>query len=162
MLSFGMFSARALSTARRRRKLESASLPPSRAAITISRLSRVKIAPRLASAAPFLRLMVDHFECPDITFSFKKTTFVGNYAICPKIIPFDIILQKSLLPSLWVLHVQQSLEAIHKLGSGGQALWISTLRQTPALLAEHQPVTHINEHPLHLCMILLLLPRDVP
>src|SRR5689334_7172505 len=73
MLSFGMFSARALSTASRSRKLESASLPPSRAAITISRVSRVKIAPRLASAAPFLRLIVDHFECPDMSFSFKKT-----------------------------------------------------------------------------------------
>jgi hypothetical protein len=27
---------------------------------------RVKSFPRLASAAPFLCLMVDHFECPDI------------------------------------------------------------------------------------------------
>jgi hypothetical protein len=44
----------------------SGSPPPSRAAKTISRVRRVKIAPRLASAAPFLRLMVDHFECPDM------------------------------------------------------------------------------------------------
>jgi hypothetical protein len=62
MLSFGMFSERALSTASLSRKLELMSLPPSRAAITISRVSRVKTAPRLASAAPFFRLMVDHFE----------------------------------------------------------------------------------------------------
>src|SRR3990172_6220853 len=73
MLSLGMFSARALSTARRKRKFESASPPPSRAATAISRASRVKIAPRLASAAPFLRLMVDHFECPDIRELLQRT-----------------------------------------------------------------------------------------
>src|SRR5215216_789799 len=98
MLSFGIFSARALSTARRRRKLESGSLPPSRAAITSSRAKRVKTAPRLASATPFLRLIVDHLECPDMSFSFKKTTFVGIYAIRSKIIPFELILQKAYSP----------------------------------------------------------------
>ena len=37
-----------------------------RAAVAISRISFVKILPRLASAAPFLRLMVDHLEWPDM------------------------------------------------------------------------------------------------
>jgi hypothetical protein len=45
--------------------LELGSAPP-RAATWISRAKRVKILPRAASFAPFLRLMVDHLECPDI------------------------------------------------------------------------------------------------
>src|SRR3546814_15099245 len=40
------------------------------AAMMISRESFVKIAPRFASVAPFWRLMVDHFECPDIPNSY--------------------------------------------------------------------------------------------
>src|SRR5687767_12661080 len=66
MLSTGMFSARALCTARRRRKLVSGSPPPSFAATMISRVSLVKSCPRFASAAPFLRLIVDHLLCPDM------------------------------------------------------------------------------------------------
>jgi hypothetical protein len=54
----------------RKPKLVLISAPP-RAEIWISRASRVKTLPRAASLAPFLRLMVDHFECPDMTrFSF--------------------------------------------------------------------------------------------
>src|SRR3990172_13020997 len=66
MFSFGMLAARARSTARRRPKFDSGSPPPSRAARAISRARRVKMLPRLASLAAFLRLMVDHLECPDM------------------------------------------------------------------------------------------------
>src|SRR4026209_3032449 len=66
MLSSGMFTDRALSSARRSRKFASGSPPPARAATMISRATLVKRAPRLASLAPFWRLIVDHLECPDI------------------------------------------------------------------------------------------------
>src|SRR5438477_12529431 len=66
MFSRGMFSARALCTASLRRKLASASPPPSLAATVISRVSLVKSWPRFASAAPFLRLIVAHLLCPDM------------------------------------------------------------------------------------------------
>ena len=39
---------------------------PVRAATVISRASLVKSCPRLASVAPLARLIVDHFECPDM------------------------------------------------------------------------------------------------
>src|SRR5690349_6504869 len=66
MLSAGMFSALAAATAVRKRGLASASPPPFFAAIVISLIRRVKILPRLASSAPFLCLIVAHFEWPDI------------------------------------------------------------------------------------------------
>src|ERR1700749_1531654 len=44
--------------------------PPSRAATVIARASLEKSLPRFASAAPFLCLIDDHFECPDIQLSF--------------------------------------------------------------------------------------------
>src|SRR5262245_54797545 len=66
MLSAGMFTDLALSTAVRRRGLELGSPPPRRAAIDISRMIFVKSLPRLASRAPFLCLMECHLECPDI------------------------------------------------------------------------------------------------
>src|SRR3989304_8476269 len=66
MLSIGMFTERALSIARRSRKLASGSPPPARAETMISRATFVKSAPRFASLAPFWRLIVDHLECPDI------------------------------------------------------------------------------------------------
>src|SRR5947207_8464496 len=69
MLSAGMLTDLALSTAVRRRGLEAGSPPPRRAAIDISRMILVKIFPRLASSAPFLCLMECHLECPDIGFS---------------------------------------------------------------------------------------------
>src|SRR5260221_3747783 len=71
MLSAGMFEALALSTAVRRRGLLSMSPPPMRAAIVISRMTLVKSLPRLASSAPFLCLMECHFECPDMSFSYR-------------------------------------------------------------------------------------------
>src|ERR1700678_1445603 len=65
MLSAGMFSALAAETAPRKRGFFSGS-PPLFAAMVISFIRRVKILPRLASSAPFLCLMVAHFEWPDI------------------------------------------------------------------------------------------------
>src|SRR6266571_6726331 len=66
MLSAGMLTDLAFSTAVRRRGFELGSPPPRRAAIDISRMILVKILPRLASRAPFLCLMEAHLECPDI------------------------------------------------------------------------------------------------
>src|SRR5881409_617606 len=65
ILSAGMFSALAAAIAVLRRGLVSAS-PPFLAAIEISLIRRVKILPRLASSAPFLCLIVAHFEWPDM------------------------------------------------------------------------------------------------
>src|SRR6188508_1102451 len=72
MLSAGMFTDLALSTAVRSRGLEAGSPPPMRAAIDISRMILVKIFPRLASSAPFLCLIECHLECPDIEVSCAK------------------------------------------------------------------------------------------
>src|SRR5580700_8239370 len=65
MLSAGMFSDFAARIAVRSRGFISGS-PPDFAAIAISLMRRVKIFPRLASSAPFLCLIVAHFEWPDI------------------------------------------------------------------------------------------------
>src|SRR5262245_5041686 len=62
-----MFPALASLTALRRRGFWFGSpLPPVRAAMVISLIHLVKSFPRLASSAPFLCLIVCHFECPDI------------------------------------------------------------------------------------------------
>ncbi len=66
ILSFGMLAAFAARTTVRSRGFPSGSPPPTRAATVISLISFVKTRPRLASAAPFLCLMVCHFECPDM------------------------------------------------------------------------------------------------
>src|SRR5947207_14802623 len=66
-LSPGMFAALAARIAVRRRGLVFGSPPPMRAAMLISRMIRVNTRPRLASVAPFLCLIVAHFECPDMT-----------------------------------------------------------------------------------------------
>src|SRR3954465_2878079 len=66
MLSAGMFSAFAAAIAVRSRGFPSGSPPPDLAAIAISLIRRVKILPRLASSAPFLCLIVAHFEWPDM------------------------------------------------------------------------------------------------
>src|SRR5260370_23256264 len=65
ILSAGMFSALAAATAPRRRGFFSGS-PPDLAAMVISLIRRVKIFPRLESRAPFLCLIVAHFEWPDM------------------------------------------------------------------------------------------------
>src|ERR1041385_137325 len=66
MVSLGMFAPLASETAFLRRACASGSPPPVRAATEISLISLVKSLPRLASKAPFLCLIVCHFECPDI------------------------------------------------------------------------------------------------
>src|SRR5271155_4578944 len=80
ILSAGMFSALAAATAPRSRGLASTSPPPWRAAMVISLIRRVKILPRLASSAPFLCLIVAHFEWPDIGILFYGTADIC--AIC--------------------------------------------------------------------------------
>src|SRR5215470_11175971 len=66
MFSRGMLLAFASATMVRSRGFVSASPPPFRAATVSSLMMRVKILPRLASAAPFLCLMVCHLEWPDM------------------------------------------------------------------------------------------------
>src|SRR6202043_1284063 len=66
MFSLGMFSFLPARMAVRKRGLELGSPPPMRAAMGISRITRVKTRPRLASVAAFLCLIVAHFECPDM------------------------------------------------------------------------------------------------
>src|SRR5205085_12399977 len=67
-----MFAPLASEMALRSRALPSGSPPPVRAATEISLISLVKSLPRLASRAPFLCLIVCHFECPDIDEFLKK------------------------------------------------------------------------------------------
>ena len=70
MLSAGMLTDLASATIVRRRGFMSGSPPPLRAATVSSLMMRVKILPRLASAAPFLVLdrvplgMAGHDEAP--------------------------------------------------------------------------------------------------
>src|SRR5690348_8467734 len=66
MLSAGMLTDLASAMIVRSRGLLSASPPPLRAATVSSLMMRVKILPRLASAAPFLCLIVCHLEWPDM------------------------------------------------------------------------------------------------
>src|SRR3954447_7214620 len=64
-----MLPALASAIALRRRALPSGSPPPLRAATVISLINFVNSLPRLASSAPFLCLILCHFECPDIVCS---------------------------------------------------------------------------------------------
>src|SRR6476659_8044120 len=66
MFSRGMLFCFASATIVRSRGFMSGSPPPARAATDNSLIRRVKILPRLASAAPFLCLMECHLECPDM------------------------------------------------------------------------------------------------
>src|SRR5206468_4727536 len=81
MLSAGMLFALASAMMVRSRGLLSGSPPPARAATVSSLMMRVKILPRLASAAPFLCLIECHLEWPDIC----ETP--GISMNCPKILP---------------------------------------------------------------------------
>src|SRR5712692_8927816 len=67
MLSAGMLAALADSTAALRRRLPFGSPPPCFAATVISRRILEKSFPRCTSALPFLRLIWDHRECPDMS-----------------------------------------------------------------------------------------------
>src|SRR5687768_12111695 len=73
MLSAGMFTSLAAAMMVRRRGFIPGSPPPLRAATVNSLIRRVKILPRLASAAPFLCLIVCHLEWPDIRKLLGKT-----------------------------------------------------------------------------------------
>src|SRR3712207_6793139 len=64
ILSLGMLPSLAFETARASAGFISGSPPPSRAATVMALDSLPKSAPRLASAAPFLRFMVDHLLWP--------------------------------------------------------------------------------------------------
>src|SRR5262247_603809 len=66
MLSAGMLTSLASAMMVRNRGLLPGSPPPFRAATVNSLMMRVKILPRLASAAPFLCLIVCHLEWPDM------------------------------------------------------------------------------------------------
>src|SRR5258705_2537573 len=66
MLSFGMLATLAAATTVRSRGLPFGSPPPTRAATVISLMIFVNTRPRLASAAPFLCLIVCHLEWPDM------------------------------------------------------------------------------------------------
>src|SRR6185436_5021777 len=66
MLSAGIFTSLAAAMIVRRRGFMLGSPPPLRAATVSSLMMRVKILPRLASAAPFLCLIVCHLEWPDM------------------------------------------------------------------------------------------------
>src|SRR5262249_51960711 len=66
MLSAGMLTDFASAITVRRRGLVSGSPPPFLAATASSLMMRVNTFPRFASAAPFLCLMVCHFEWPDM------------------------------------------------------------------------------------------------
>src|SRR3954466_7127174 len=66
MFSRGMFCALASATIVRRRGFMFGSPPPLRAATVNSLMMRVNTLPRLASAAPFLCLIVCHLEWPDM------------------------------------------------------------------------------------------------
>src|SRR3954468_24774603 len=81
MFSAGMFSALAARTAVRSLGLPSASPPPALAATVISLIRRVNVLPRLASSAPFLCLIVAHFEWPDMgTSDDLKIQALARYA----------------------------------------------------------------------------------
>ena len=66
MLSFGILAARALSKTIRSLAFIDGSPSPALAATKISRDNLLKIAPRLASASPFLFLILLHLLCPDM------------------------------------------------------------------------------------------------
>src|SRR5881409_2905323 len=66
MLSWGMFASLAISIAALRRMFALGSPPPFLVATVISRRIFEKSLPRWTSVLPFLRLICDHRECPDI------------------------------------------------------------------------------------------------
>src|SRR5687768_16121908 len=79
MLSAGMLTSFADSMAAFRRMLPLGSPPPFLAATVISRRIFENSLPRWTSALPFLRLICDHRECPDIALS----SFVGECGLEP-------------------------------------------------------------------------------
>src|SRR5919201_607934 len=78
MLSLGMRASLAFWIALASAELPAGSPPPSRAATCIARASFVKRLPRLASVAPFLRLICAHLECPATNREFRRTEPGGH------------------------------------------------------------------------------------
>src|SRR5437773_12562206 len=78
MLSAGMLFCFASAMIVRSRGFMSGSPPPARAATVNSLMRRVKILPRLASAAPFLCLMECHLEWPDMSKLQKNQQIQGG------------------------------------------------------------------------------------
>lgn len=83
ILSLGRFEAlQAMSTVLSRGFM-TGSPPPAFAATMISLTSFENILPRLASIAPFLRLMVLHLECPDMCCcAFLLRAGSGHFVVC--------------------------------------------------------------------------------
>src|SRR5216117_2837110 len=96
MLSAGMLTSLADSMAAFSRMLPFGSPPPFLAATVISRRILEKSLPRWTSALPFLRLICDHRECPDIGLS----SFVRECGLEP-LDPFQASLapDRRLLPA---------------------------------------------------------------
>src|SRR6266508_738751 len=90
MLSAGMLTAFASSMALRSRGFASGLPPPIRAAIAISLMSLVKSRPRLASAAPFLCLMVAHLLWPDMKAPDSAAWPIICGSKCPRM-PYNLL-----------------------------------------------------------------------
>src|SRR5882762_7176929 len=90
MLSLGMFSFLAARMAVRRRGFESGSPPPTRAAMVISRISFVKMRPRLASVAAFLCLIVAHLEWPDMEIASQEQFWGLIPVYCPDSLAYSL------------------------------------------------------------------------
>src|SRR5437773_11120220 len=84
-----MFASLAISIAALRRMFALGSPPPFLAATVISRRIFEKSLPRWTSALPFLRLICDHRECPDIALpSFVRECRLESFhALDPQLAP---------------------------------------------------------------------------
>src|SRR5688572_3322060 len=87
MLSPGRFCSRAFSSARRRRGLPAGSPPPSRAATVISRMRRVKILPRFASARAFRCLTLAHRLWPAMVLIILRMLVAKNEKTALSLLP---------------------------------------------------------------------------
>src|SRR5688572_5147573 len=87
MLSPGRFCSRAFSSARRRRGLPEGSPPPSRAATVISRISRVKTLPRLASARSLRCLTLAHRLWPAMVLIILRMLVAKNEKTALSLLP---------------------------------------------------------------------------
>src|SRR5260370_576367 len=147
MLSAGMFSALAAAMAVRKRGLPSGSPPPLLAAMVISLITRVKILPRLASSAPFLCLIVAHFEWPDMVMTRLPISrkippiTLKNFADNIQVVLFDLggvlVELRGVSTMLAWLDHRVSLEELWKLWlSSPTVRRFETGRTTPAEFAE--------------------------
>src|SRR5919109_5527956 len=87
MLSPGRFCSRAFSSARRRRGFPAGSPPPSRAATVISRISRVKILPRFASARSLRCLTLAHRLWPAMVLIILRMLVAKNEKSALSLLP---------------------------------------------------------------------------